>query len=132
MKSKLDHFISAVNQRRCRKALVLEFEDKCIEEEEEQSVLTQFLQTHKDQLIDLQDHLERHCNLLPVFRFDGANYNGLIKNYLLPLLLNERDIEPILIKKANQFVSFKFGKVQLLDLINFVGGATRLYSILKD
>ena len=39
-------------------------------------------------------------------------------------------VEPIVIKKANQFVSFKFGVVQLLDLMNFLGGATSLDSFL--
>ena len=40
-------------------------------------------------------------------------------------------MEPIVIKKANQFVSFKFGDVQLLDIMNFLGGATSLDSFLK-
>ena len=34
---------------------------------------TQFLQIHKKQLIDLQEHLERYCNVLPIFRFESAN-----------------------------------------------------------
>ena len=42
-----------------------------------------------------------------------------------------RDIEPMVIKKANQFVSFKFGSIQLLDIMNFLGGATSLDSFLK-
>ena len=40
-------------------------------------------------------------------------------------------MEPIVIKKANQFVSFKFGDVQLLDIMNFLGAATSLDSFLK-
>ena len=40
-------------------------------------------------------------------------------------------MESIVIKKANQFVSFKFGDVQLLDIRNFLGGATSLDSFLK-
>ena len=40
-------------------------------------------------------------------------------------------MEPIVIKKANQFVSFKFGDVQLVDVMNFLGGATSLESFLK-
>ena len=55
----------------------------------------------------------------------------MIKSYLLPSLDNERQIEPAVIKKANQFVSFKFGDVQLLDIMNFLGGATSLDSFLK-
>ena len=93
---------------------------------------TQFLQIQKNQLIDLQVSLERYCNVLPVFGFNSANYDlNLIKSYLLPILINERDIEPTVIKKANQFISFKFGDIQLLDIMNFLGGATSLDSFLK-
>ena len=85
-----------------------------------------------NQLIDLQEHFERYCNTLPVFGFSSAKYDiNLVKSYLLPILLNERQIEPAVIKKANQFVSFKFGDVQLLDIMNFLGGATSLGSFLK-
>ena len=45
---------------------------------------------------------------------------------MLPILVNERDIEPTVIKKANQFVSFKIGEIQLLDIMIFLGGATSL------
>ena len=93
---------------------------------------TQFLQIEKNQLIDLRESLERYCNVLPVFGFNSAKYdNNLIKSYLLFILVNERDIEPTVIKKANQFISFKFGDIQLLDIINFLGGATSLDSFLK-
>ena len=40
-------------------------------------------------------------------------------------------MEPIVIKKANQFASFRFGDVQLLDFMKFLGGATSLDSMLK-
>ena len=40
-------------------------------------------------------------------------------------------MEPTVIKKANQFVSFNFGDVQLLDIMNLLGGATSLDSFLK-
>ena len=93
---------------------------------------TQFLQIQKNQLIHLQESLERYCNVLPVFGFHSAKYDlNLIKSYLLPILINERDIEPTVIKKANQFISFKFGDIQLLDIMNFLGGATSLDSFLK-
>ena len=42
------------------------------------------------------------------------------------------NMEPTVIKKANQFVSFKFGDVQLLDIMNFLGGATSLDWFLKN
>ena len=49
----------------------------------------------------------------------------------LRILVNERDIEPIVMRKANQVISFKFGDCQLLDLMNFLGGVTGLDSFLK-
>ena len=86
----------------------------------------------KNQLNDLQDYFERYSNTLPDFGFNSAMYDiNLIKSYLLPIHVNERQNEPEVIKKANQFVSFKFGDVQLLDIMNFLGGATGLDSFLK-
>ena len=56
-------------------------------------------------LIDLQESLERYCNVLSVFGFNSAKYDlNLIKSYLLPILINERDVEPTVIKKTNQFI----------------------------
>ena len=93
---------------------------------------TQFLQIQKKQLIDLKEHLERYCNVLPVFGFNSAKYDlNLIKSYLLPFLVDERNIELSFSKKANQFISFKFGDIQLLEIIKFLGGATSLDSFLK-
>ena len=93
---------------------------------------TQFLQIQKNQLFDLQESLERYCNVLPVFGFNSTKYDlDLIKSYLLPILVNERYIEPTVIRKANQFISFKFGDIQLLDIRNFLGGATSFDSFLK-
>ena len=86
----------------------------------------------KKQLIDLQEHFERKSYVLPVFGFNSAKYDiNLIVSYLFPFLVNERDIEPTVIKKANQFVFFKFGDNQLLDIMNFLGGAISLDSFLK-
>ena len=133
IKSKLSRTLESLNERRCRNQREFEFEDHCFEDDdEEKDVSTQFLQMQKNQLIELQEHLGRYCNVLPVFGFNSAKYDiNLIKSYLLPILINERNIEPIVIKKANQFVSFKFGDVQLLDIMNFLGGATSLDSFLK-
>ena len=67
-----------------------------------------------------------------MFGFNSAKYDlNLIKSYLLPTLVNKRDIEPTVIKKANQFISFNFGDIQLLDIMNFLGGARSLDSFLK-
>ena len=86
----------------------------------------------KNQLTDLQEHFERYCNVLPVFGLNSAkNDINLIKSYLLPILVSDRDFEPRVIRKANQCVSFQFGDIQLLDIMNFLGGATSLDSFLK-
>ena len=46
-----------------------------------------------NQLFDLQISLERYCNISPVFGFNSAKHDlNLIKSYLLPILVNERDI----------------------------------------
>ena len=50
---------------------------------------------------------------------------------MLPILVNEQDTEPTVIKKAKQFISFRFGDIQLLDIMNFLGGATSLDTFLK-
>ena len=133
IKSKLTRTQESLNERSCRNQRVFEFEDHCFEDDnEEKDASTQFLQMQKNQLIELQEHLERYCNVLPVFGFNSAEYDlNLIKSYLLPFLINERNMEHTVIKKANQFVSFKFGDVQLLDIMNFLGGTTSLDSFLN-
>ena len=86
----------------------------------------------KNQLIDLQERFERDCTTLPAFEFNSASWDiNLIKSYLLPILVHEGDYEWTFMKKANQFVSFKCGDVQLLDFLNFLVGDTNLDSFLK-
>ena len=101
-------------------------------EAEDDNSSTQFLRMQKNQLIDFQENFERYCKTLPVPGFNKARDDiNLFRSYLLPILANERDIQLITIKKANLFVSVKFGNVQLLDISNFLGGATNLDSFLK-
>ena len=86
----------------------------------------------KNQLVELQEPFERYCNVLPVLGFNIAKYYAnLIEYYLLPDLINERNKEPTVIKKANQFMSFKFGDVQLQGIMIYFVGATSLDSFLK-
>ena len=76
--------------------------------------------------------MERYCNVSPIFGFNSEKYDlSLIESYLLPILVNERNFEPTVMKKANQFISFKFGDIQLLGIISFLGGASSLDSFLK-
>ena len=126
-KIKLASILEKLTQRHKRREQAIL--DDCVKET---CASIQFLQLQKNQLIDLQESLERYCNVLPVFGFNSAKYDiNLIKSFSLPILINERDIEPTVIKKANQFISFKFGVIQLLDIMNFLGGATSLDSFLK-
>ena len=133
IKKRLHTFFSVLNERvSFNKIEATEYEDECIENEEETDASTHFLRIQKNQLIDLMQHLERYTNTLPVFGFNSGRYDiNLIKSYLIPYLIKEKEIEPSVIKKANDFVSFKFGDVQLLDIMKFLGGATTLDSFLK-
>ena len=99
IKSKLTQTLESLNERRCRNQRVFEFEDHSFEDDnEEKDASTQFLQMQKNQLIELQEHLEHYCNVLPVFGFNSAKYDiNLIKSYLLPILINERNMEPTVI-----------------------------------
>ena len=133
IKSKLTRTLESLNERRCQNQRVFEFEDHFFEDDNEgKDASTQFLQMQKNQLIELQEHVEPYCNVLPVFGFNSAKYDiNLIKSYLLRNLINERNMEPTVIKKAKQFVSFSFSDVQLLDIMNSLGEATSLDSFLK-
>ena len=94
---------------------------------------THFLLIQKKLSFHLQELLERYCNVLTIFGFNSAkNDVNLIKSYLLPILVNERNIEPTVHKKAKQFISFKFRENQLLGNMNFLGGATNLDSFFKS
>ena len=132
IKLKLCATVEQLNQRRNRAESLPYIVVDCIVEEEK-DLSTQFQHIQKNRLIDLQEHFERYCNNLPVSGFNSAKYDiNLIKSYLLPILVNERDIEPTDIRKAEQFfVSFKFGNIQLLDIMTFLDGATSLDSFLK-
>ena len=114
IKIDLSNVLEQLNQRHRQRERVIDFEDDEYfnDTADEKELSIQFLKMQKNQLIDLQEHFERYCNTLPVFGFNGAKYDiSLIKSYLLSILVNERQIEPIVIKKANQLVSFKFGDV---------------------
>ena len=131
IKIKLGSILEKLTQRRNRResARLDKSQDDC---DNEICASTQPLQVQKNQLVDHQESLERYCNVLPVFGFNSAKKDlKLIKSYLLPILVNERDNEPTVIKKANQFISFKFGDIQLLDIMNPLGGATSFDSFLK-
>ena len=99
IKSKLTRTLESLNEHRYRNLRDIEFEDHFFEDDnEEKDASTQFLQMQKNQLIELQEHIERYCNVLLVFGFNSAKYDiNLIKSSLLPLLINERNMEPTVI-----------------------------------
>ena len=132
-KIKLCAVLEQLNQRRNRAERVSIFVEDCIvDEKKEKDSSTQFLQMQKNQLTDLQEHFERYCNVLSFFGLISAkNDINLIISYLLPILVNQRGIEQTVIKKANKFVSFKFGDIEQFDIMIFLDGATRLDFFLK-
>ena len=71
LKIKLCAILEQLNQRRKQAERVSIFVDDRMMEEEEKDISTQFLQMQKNQLIDLQEHFERCCNVLPVVGFNS-------------------------------------------------------------
>ena len=112
--------------------IISESQSKNSNKTEESNASKNFLRHQQKQLFDLQCHFKNYVDTLPVFGINIGKYDlNLIKSYLNPHLLNDKAITPTVIKKANQFISFKLGDVQFLDIVNFLVGATTLDSFLK-
>ena len=115
-----------------RLQIISETQPNISSETEGSNVSKNFLRVQQKQLLDLQRHFDNYVDTLPVFGFNSGKYDlYLIKAYLVPRLLNDRTIQPTVIKKASQFIFFKFGDIQFLDILNFLGGAASLDSFLK-
>ena len=81
-----------------------EYQDECIEVSEDVDISTQLLQIQKNQHIDLNQHLERYVNTLPIFGFNSGRYDlNLIKSYLFSYLIPDKEQETSVIKKATIF-----------------------------
>ena len=90
------------------------------------------MRIQQKQLLDLQRHFNDYVDTPPVFGFKIRKHDlNLVKAYLIPHLLNDTAIQPTVIKKSNQFISFKYSDIQVLDILNFLGGAASLASFLK-
>ena len=127
IKIKLGGILEKLTQRHYRREQAAL--DDC---ENKNCTSTHFVQIQKKQLIDLQECSDRYCTVLPIFGFNSAKYDlKLKKSNLLPILVNERNTERTVIKKAIHFISLKSGDFQLLDIMSFLGGATILDSFLK-
>ena len=133
LKNRMNRIVEHPSQRHSRRGQVTEAEVVWHEENSHDIFAsTHILHLKENQLIDLQEHFERFCNTLPVFEFNKAKHGiNLIKSNLLPMFINERDIEPVVTEKANHYNSLKFGDIQLLDIMIFLVGATSLESHLK-
>ena len=69
---------------------------------------TQFLEIQQNQLIELQEHSERYCKVLPVFRFNSSKHDlNSITSYLVTVPVNEQDIESTSDIIKSQVVSSK-------------------------
>ena len=83
-------------------------------------------------MISLKQYLESYVNTLPVLEFNSWRYYlNLIKSYLIPYLTNDKEAEEIVIKKANNFISFKFEDKQFPRYHEFLVGATSRDYFLK-
>ena len=76
IKKKLTRTPESLIEHRCRNQWVFECEDECFEDDNEEKVAsTQFLQMQKYQWLELQEHLERYCNVSLVFGFNTAKHD---------------------------------------------------------
>ena len=85
----------------------MEIQDECIEKED-QVTLIEFQRRHENQLTDLRDHLEIHCNVFLLFGSNRRKYDKMsLKDCLLPFLVLEQKIKAKVIKKPKRFCIFQ-------------------------
>ena len=98
IKFKLSSILEQFNQRHSQRERVSDCDDNdeyFNDTAEEKELSTQILQMQKNQMINLQEHFQQYCKTLPVFGFNSSQYDiNFIKSYLLPILVNERQIKP--------------------------------------
>ena len=122
IRARVNAICENLNKRKDQNSSAFECEDELVEEDDEAEMSTQFLQMQKNQLLDLQQHFERYVNTLPVFGFNSGKYDlNLIKSYLLPYLIHERDIQPTVIKR--QITLF------LLNLVMYNFSISSIFSL---
>ena len=101
-------------------------------EDEDSSYEMKVQKSKLRKLLNLKDQVNRYCNELPVFGFNSSRYDlNLIKDYLLKILLLERNCSPSVIRKSNQFIGMNFLGLQFLNILNFLGGSVSLDNFLK-
>ena len=99
LKIRLDIILETLSHCHNRCEQDTEAEDVCFQQDSDNSCTsTQIFQIQENQLVHLQEHLERYCNVLPVLGFNSAKRDiSFIKSYLLPILVNGRDFEPVVL-----------------------------------
>ena len=91
-----------------RLQIISETQPNISSETDDSNATKKFLRIQQKQLLDLQRHFNNYVDTLPVFGFKIGKYDlNLIKAYIIPHLLNDRAIQPTVIKKANQFFFFQ-------------------------
>ena len=91
IESKHARFLETLNQRRSHCVVI---------EAEHDNNSTHLLQMNKNQLIDLDEDFGIFCNISPIFGINSAWSDiNFIKSYSLPILVRERGVETIVIKK---------------------------------
>ena len=116
IKEKVEHVTSTLNKRRRTSSSTVDnVQDSAVdtedEEDEEKNASTHFLSTQENKLFELQQHFVRHVNTLPVFGFHSVKFGlDIFKSYLILLLVNEKEIEPTVIKKSEPFCIFQVRK----------------------
>ena len=82
-----------------------EYDDECIEDDEEKRRIHSRTEDSKNQLIDLMQPLEGYTKFLPVFGFNSDRYDiKFMKSYFTPYLINDKGTKPSVTKKANGYV----------------------------
>ena len=140
MKEKLQNFISRLEEKYWLardKVHVRETEGLVNDEAETGEQVEEDSNSTRDRrelkfLSSLRQDLENYCSTIPVFDFNSSRYDlNLIKEYLLPHLLTERNVVPNVIRTGNKYIGMNSVGWQFLDILNFLGGATTLDNFLK-
>ena len=79
----------------------------------------------KIQVTNMQDHLQRYCDVLLVIGCNSAKCDKLsITSDLIAILINEPDFGPVV--TANYCILFKMWDIQLLDIMSYPRETTSL------
>ena len=111
IKIKLDRILETLSQSHNRRGQVPEAEDVCFQEDSDDSCASAAnLLVQKNQLIDVQELLERYCKPLPVLGFNSAIYDINLINFFCYLNSSAHEI-------LNQWILGKLTNRSLSSLV---------------